>query len=134
MTESPITFLCQDRDLTIENLPKSARINLTMNQYFIYLVTIVAFLEVIGDILFKEWSIHSKNYLLILGILAYMAATLFWAFSLKYQSLSKAMVIFAVLTLIVGILVGVLFYKEDLSTLNIVGIALGLGSIVLLEI
>ncbi|MEI7480104.1 MAG: SMR family transporter [bacterium] len=104
-----------------------------MNQYFIYLVTAVAFLEVIGDILFKEWSIHNKNYMLVLGILAYTAATLFWAFSLKYQSLSKAMVIFAVLTLIVGILVGVFFYKEELSALNIVGIVIGLTSIIFLE-
>lgn len=71
--------------------------------------------------------------MLVLGILAYTAATLFWAFSLKYQSLSKAMVIFAVLTLIVGILVGVFFYKEELSALNIVGIVIGLTSIIFLE-
>jgi len=105
-----------------------------MNQYFIYLITAVAFLEVIGDILFKEWSIHNKSWFLILGILAYMAATLFWAFSLKYQSLSKAMVIFAVLTLIVGILVGVFFYKEELTTVNVIGVVGGLISIVLLEL
>jgi multidrug transporter EmrE-like cation transporter len=105
-----------------------------MKYFFIFLVIIVAILEVVGDILFKEWVIHDKKYLMALGILFYMAATIFWAFSLKYQNLSKAIVIFAVLTLIVGVLVGVFIYKEELTTLNIIGILLGLASIILIEI
>jgi len=105
-----------------------------MKYFFIVLIIFVTILEIIGDILFKEWSIHSKKYLIILGTLFYTLATLVWAFSLKYQNLSKAIVIFAVLTLIVGALVGVFIYKESLSTLNIIGIILGLASIILLEI
>lgn len=104
-----------------------------MKIFFIVFIVLVAILEIGGDILFKEWTIQHKNYLLIFGVFLYMVATMFWAFSLRYQNLSKAVVIFAVLTLIVGTLVGVLVYKEELTPLNIVGILLGLTSIVLIE-
>jgi multidrug transporter EmrE-like cation transporter len=105
-----------------------------MKYFFIFLVITVGLLEVVGDVLFKEWIIHNKKSLLLIGVVFYMLATVIWAFSLKYQSLSKAVVIFAVLTLIVGVLVGVFFYKEPLTTLNIIGIVLGLASIVLIEL
>lgn len=105
-----------------------------MKYFFILLVIVVSLLEVIGDILFKEWTIKDNKYFLLLGIVAYMIATTCWAFSLRFQSLSKAVVIFGVLTVIIGVLVGVLLYKEPLTNLNIIGIVLGLASIVLLEL
>ena len=105
-----------------------------MKYLFIILVIIVSILEVVGDILFKEWTIKDNKLFLILGIIAYMIATTFWAFSLKFQTLSKAVVIFGVLTVIIGVIVGVLLYKEPLTILNIIGVILGLTSIILLEI
>ena len=108
--------------------------NRHMKYFFSLLVIIVSVLEVVGDILFKEWTIKGGKLLLIIGVAAYLAATIFWAFSLKFQNLSKAVVIFGVLTVIIGVLVGVLLYKEPLSAINIIGIILGLACIVLLEI
>jgi len=105
-----------------------------MKYFFILLVIVVSILEVAGDILFKEWTIKNNKYFLILGIIAYLVATTFWAFSLKFQNLSKAVVIFGVLTVIIGVLVGVFLYKEPLTTLNIIGVILGLAAIFLLEI
>ncbi len=105
-----------------------------MKYFFIFLVIIVSIFEVVGDILFKEWTIKNDKFYLIIGIIAYLIATTFWAFSLKFQNLSKAVVIFGVLTIIIGVLVGVFIYKEELTTLNIIGVVLGLASIALLEI
>lgn len=105
-----------------------------MKILFLALVIIVSFLEVAGDILFKEWTIQNKSYLLLAGVLVYALATTFWAFSLKYQDLSKAVVVFGVLTILIGVLVGVFYYKESLTPLNIAGIGFGLASILLLEI
>ena len=105
-----------------------------MKYFFILLVIVVSILEVAGDILFKEWTLKNNKYFLILGIIAYLVATTFWAFSLKFQNLSKAVVIFGVLTVIIGVLVGVFLYKEPLTTLNIIGVILGLAAIFLLEI
>jgi len=105
-----------------------------MNHVFIFLILAVALLEIGGDILFKEWVIRNDTLFIILGVILYMLATIVWAFSLKFQNLSKAVVIFAVLTLIVGVLVGVFIYKEDMSLLQILGVICGLASIALLEL
>lgn len=105
-----------------------------MNNIFIVLILAVALLEIGGDILFKEWVIRNDALFIILGVILYMLATIVWAFSLKFQNLSRAVVIFAVLTLIVGVLVGVFIYKEDMTVLQIVGVICGLASIVLLEL
>lgn len=90
-------------------------------------------LEVIGDILFKKWSSGLGYSLLILGLITYALGTVFWAVSLKYELLSKAISVFTILNLIAVILVGVIFFKEDLSFMNKVGIVLGVISVVLLE-
>ena len=63
-----------------------------------------------------------------------MIGTVFWAVSLKYEFLSKAISVFAVLNLIVLVLVGVVLFKEDLSFINKIGIGLGVLSVILIEI
>ena len=76
----------------------------------------------------------NKNILFVLGLLIYFIGTIFWAFSLKYELLSKAVTIFSILNLIIVVSVGVLMFKEDLSTLNKIGIGLGILSVVMIEI
>ena len=106
----------------------------TIKILFFSMIILAVALEVIADIFLKKWSIENKNSLLILGLGIYLIGTIFWAFSLKYEFLSKAVSIFTVLNLILVVLVGVLIFKEDLSTINKIGIALGAISIVLIEI
>ena len=101
---------------------------------FLILLFIAVILEVFSDILFKKWSLGSKNSLLIIGLIIYMIGTGFWAVSLKYEFLSKAISVFAVLNLIVLVLVGVVLFKEDLSFINKIGIGLGVLSVILIEI
>ena len=60
--------------------------------------------------------------------------TTFWAYSLKYGHLSKAISIFAILNLVILVLVGVFIFKEDLSLTNKIGIILGIIGIILIEI
>jgi len=66
--------------------------------------------------------------------LIYFIGSVFWAISLKYEYLSKAISVFAVLNLIIVVLVGVLYFKEDLSLINKIGIGLGILSVILIEI
>ena len=91
-------------------------------------------LEVVGDVFFKKWSTDSKNILLYIGLLIYFIGTIFWAISLKYEYLSKAISVFTVLNLVIVVLVGVLYFKEDLTLINKIGIGLGILSVVLIEI
>ncbi|MFA4873053.1 MAG: SMR family transporter [Patescibacteria group bacterium] len=101
---------------------------------FFGLIVLAVALEVTGDIFFKKWSIDSRNVLLYFGLLIYFIGTIFWAISLKYEYLSKAISVFTVLNLVIVALVGVLYFKEDLSLINKIGIGLGILSVVLIEI
>jgi multidrug transporter EmrE-like cation transporter len=101
---------------------------------FFSLIAAAVALEVVGDILFKKWSLGSKNVILMIGLAIYFIGAIFWAISLKYEFLSKAISVFTILNLIIIALAGVLMFKEDLSLVNKAGIILGIISVILVEI
>jgi len=101
---------------------------------FFCLIILAVALEVFADVLFKKWANSNKLYFVIIGFIIYLAGTIFWAFSLKYEFISKAGAVFVLLNLIGLALVGLLIFKEHLSVLNWVGIFLGLISILLIEL
>ena len=107
---------------------------LTIKLIFFGLVALAVALEVVGDILFKKWSLDSRQALLYLGLLIYFIGTIFWAFSLRYEYISKAISVFTVLNLIIISLVGVLYFNEHLSLLNKIGLGLGILSVILIEL
>lgn len=101
---------------------------------FFGLIIAAVALEVVADVLFKKWSIEGRNALLLIGLGAYFIGTIFWAFSLKYEFLSKAVSVFTILNFVAVLLVGVLYFKEELSDLNKLGIVLGVVSVGLMEL
>lgn len=105
-----------------------------MKSIFLWLVTIAVALEIIADVLFKYWSINSKGFLLWVGLAIYVIGTLIWAYSLKFEFLSKAITIFTVLNLVVVTLVGVFLFNEHLSLINKIGVLLGIVSVVLVQL
>lgn len=107
-----------------------------MNEKIIFfiLVTIATLIEVVADVFLKKWSISNKNALLVIGLIIYFVGTIFWAISLKHEVISKAISIFTIMNLILVVLAGVLMFNESLSSINKVGIALGVISIILIEI
>jgi multidrug transporter EmrE-like cation transporter len=105
-----------------------------MNYIFVGLMILVAIVETIGDILFKFWAIKEKNIFLVIGVVLYMIATIIFAFSLKYEALSKAISIFSILTIILVVLAGFFIFKENITYLQKIGILLGIIGIVLIEI
>lgn len=101
---------------------------------FFVLIIVAAALEVLADAFFKEWSLKNKNVLFGIGMAIYLLATIIWAFSIKYELLSKAICVFALLNIIIVVLVGVLYFKEQLTLLNKIGVLLGIISVILVEI
>ncbi|MFA6268997.1 MAG: EamA family transporter [archaeon] len=108
--------------------------NIPIKLIFFALVLAATLFEVVGDVFFKKWSLDNNNIILIAGFIIYFIGTVFWAFSLKYEGLAKSISILTVLNLIVVVLVGVLYFKEDLSLVNKVGIVLGIVSVALIEL
>jgi multidrug transporter EmrE-like cation transporter len=107
-----------------------------MDAKIIFFILLAAgiLLEVAGDIFFKRWALQSKTIILVIGALLYFTGTIFWAFSLKYETLSKAGVIFMLANIILIALAGTMIFKENLSLINKIGIALGIISIILVEL
>lgn len=101
---------------------------------FFGLIALSVVFEVVGDIFFKRWSIDNKNILVYIGLLIYFVGTVFWAISLKYEHLSKAISIFTILNFIIIVFVGVLYFKENLSLINKIGVGLGIISMLLIEL
>lgn len=101
---------------------------------FFFFVTIAVLMEVAGDIIFKSWSMNTQKLIFVLGLIIYTVATLFWAFALRYEYLSKSITVFTVLNLILVVLAGVFFFKEKLTWWNITGIVFGIIAVVLLEL
>jgi small multidrug resistance pump len=91
-------------------------------------------LEITGDVFFKKWTIENKSLLLWAGFAFYAIGALFWAFTLKYEMLSKAISVFTILNLVIVALIGVLFFKENISTVSKIGVFLGVVSIILIEL
>ena len=91
-------------------------------------------LEITGDVFFKKWAIESRAALLWSGFIIYAFGALFWALSLRYEMLSKAISVFTILNLIIVALIGVILFKENISTLSKIGILLGLIGIALIEL
>ncbi len=104
------------------------------NLSFLVLIFLAVVFEVVADVSFKFAHLQSRHLWLWLGVGLYTIGTVIWAFSLRYEFLSKAISIFTVLNLIAVILVGVLFFQEQLSLLNKVGVGLGVLAVILMQL
>ncbi|MBI4136224.1 MAG: EamA family transporter [Candidatus Vogelbacteria bacterium] len=101
--------------------------------WVIPLLVLVLF-ELIADIFAKEWSLRNYPWLLaVAALLGYLLANTSWLFALRYGSgLARGAIVFSVASAILAILVGLLFYKEQLSLIQIAGAALGIIALVLI--
>lgn len=101
-------------------------------KWLIPLSILIAF-ELVADVLAKSWSIRSGWVLATGALLAYTLGNTFWLFALRNGSgLAKGSVIFSIVSAVIAIGLGVLFYKEDISKVQLIGVALGLLSLVLI--
>lgn len=103
-------------------------------QLFIIFVGAAVLLEAAADILFKKWGLESRNHYLLIGLIIYFIGTLFWAYSMKYEYLSKAIPVFTICNLVIITFAGTYFFKDVIAPINIVGIVLGIASVVLIEL
>jgi len=95
---------------------------------------ILILFEAIADILAKEWSLGSRSiFYAVVALIAYMLANTSWLISLRYGSgLARGAIIFSVASAVLASIIGIIFYKESLSIVQIAGIALGVVSITLI--
>jgi multidrug transporter EmrE-like cation transporter len=86
-----------------------------------------------GDIVAKQWVVSNKNYLFLLVLFLYLFGLIFLIFSFKYKNIAAASLIFVIFNIITLTLVSWFYFNERLTTIELIGIMLGLISVSLLE-
>ena len=102
--------------------------------FWIIPLAILIFFEVIADIFAKEWSLGNRSFMYaVLSLLAYLLANTSWLIALKYGSgLARGAIIFSVASAILASIIGIVVYKEHLSSVQLFGVFLGIFAIVLI--
>jgi drug/metabolite transporter (DMT)-like permease len=93
-----------------------------------------ALLWTIGDIFIKYWLTNQKPSFFIIGIAIWTIGLLFLAYSFRFKNMAVASTMMVILNSIFLIFVSWLFFKEQISLIQLLGIILGLIGLYLLEI
>lgn len=94
-------------------------------------LSILIVFELIADILAKNWSERGGWILATGALIAYLLGNTFWLFALKNGSgLAKGAVIFSIVSAVLAIGLGIIFYKETMSRTQLIGVLLGLISLI----
>jgi multidrug transporter EmrE-like cation transporter len=87
-----------------------------------------------GDILMKEWVSTNRYLFYFIGLAVYLIGLNFLAQSFKFKNIAVASVIFVIFNVVTLSLVSWIYFKETLSIMQIIGIALGIAAIIVLEL
>jgi multidrug transporter EmrE-like cation transporter len=99
-----------------------------------FLLLLVAF-ELLADICAKQFGLTGKVLFGVLSILGYVVANLAWLLSLRSGAqLGRGSIIFATLSGVGALLLGLLVYHEPVSVPQVIGMVLGIGAIALLSL
>lgn len=82
----------------------------------------------------KKWVGNNNAVFYIVGIIIYLVGLNFLAQTFKYKNIAVASVILVIFNVVILAIVSWLYFKETLNTYQIIGIILGLASVVFLEI
>jgi multidrug transporter EmrE-like cation transporter len=106
-----------------------------MTQYLpIILLFIGGSILTIGDLVMKKWVINDKTPLFVTGLAIYLIGLIFLALSFKYKNIAVASTIFVIFNIITLSIVSWFYFKETLNPFQIIGISLGISSIIFLEL
>lgn len=91
-------------------------------------------LELIADVLAKEHVLRRHLWLAMVSVTFYALANTAWIISMRAGTLlSVGAALFGVMTALLGILLGVGYYREALSGWQYGGLAVGVVAIILLS-
>ena len=97
------------------------------------LVLLIAF-EAVADVLAKEYSLRGTVKWWLLAIGFYVLANSFWLYAIRQGSgLTRGALIFSVGSAVLAIIIGILFYKESLTKVELAGVILGVVALGLIS-
>jgi multidrug transporter EmrE-like cation transporter len=103
--------------------------------HYIYWLVLSGVFFAIGEFMSKKFALNPKISFVLLMLASYILGSLAWLPAiLQKNQLSIVGVMWSVLSVISTILIGVLIFNEKLSQFGVIGIALGIISVILLSI
>lgn len=98
--------------------------------WMVFLFGLVAF-ELLADLLAKQFAVSGNLAFAVFALLGFMIANGAWLMSLRSGAqLGKGAVLFAVLSGMGAVLIGLLVYQEHVSPSQVIGLVLGIAAIV----
>jgi len=88
----------------------------------------------VGDIIMKKWVISGSNLFYLSGLAVYLIGLNFLAQSYHFRNIAGASTVMTIINVILLLAVSYFYFKEPLSTLQLIGVALGIIAIVFLEL
>lgn len=95
------------------------------------LIGLIGF-ELIADVFAKEYALKGGQ-LWLVALIFYIIGNSFWLYSIRHGSgLARGADIFAVSTAVLATFIGVYFFHEELKYIQLLGLGLGIISLVLI--
>ena len=89
--------------------------------------------EILADVFAKQWSLSGRLSWAAGALLAYIIGNSFWLIFLRSGiGIAKGGIIFFVGSTVLIVLLGIVFYHEALTHLQIIGVVLGVISLLLI--
>ena len=104
-----------------------------MNPYLVHIIIIIA-CDVSGVLAAKSWSITKNPLLLVTTVLLFGTAGFVFARSLRYNGVAITNILWISLSIILVTIIGYFFFKEDISLIQFIGIALIFSGLVLINL
>ena len=98
------------------------------------LVLLGGLILTVGDIFMKQWTYNNSLYTFIIGLITWTIGLVFLAFSFKYKNIAVASLIFSLSNVVFLTLFSWLYYKDALTTYQIIGMILSFIALIFLEI
>lgn len=97
------------------------------------LVVLGGLILTIGDVFMKQWSMTDSKLTFAMGMFTWVIGLFCLAFSFKTKNIAVASLIFSLSNVIFLTLLSWMWYNEQLTFYQVIGIFLGMSAIVFLE-
>ena len=105
-----------------------------MNIFAIVLIFVGGLVLTVGDLIMKRWVGNGSLSLYFLGLGVYLIGMVFLSQSFRFKNIAVASLMLVLFNIISLLLVSWFIYQEKLSLIQIIGVLLGLISIIILEL
>jgi multidrug transporter EmrE-like cation transporter len=104
-----------------------------MNYLALGILAVGGIVLTLGDLIMKNWVESNKGYVFALGLVVWLIGLICLGFSFRYKNIAVASLIFVLFNVFSLLLFSYFYFKEGLSTYQIIGTVLGIIAIIFLE-